>query len=312
MGALRARGDARMSEAARLSGLFLPHVAEAQRGPLSRSPGLEDTLATVLSIAADRWPQVRLEPEDFLPFLARRIEAELVGAEELFDLEVGDLYLLCAYERGDPQAVAALETNYMTRVEVGLVRFGATRPMIEDIRQVLHQRLLTAERGVPGRLRYHGKGALVRWLYVSATRTALDFWRKTGRLESMTDVHLDRAVLGEDHEVAYLKLRYRAEFKEAFQAAFATLSKRDRNLLRYYILDQLNIEQMGTIYRVHRATVARWIAAARQHLLVETRSAMLGKIQSNQVAFESVMRLIESELEVSMRRLLEQPPTDAG
>lgn len=312
MGGLRAEDDARMNEAARLSGLFLPHVAEAQRGPLSRSPGLEDTLATVLSIAADRWPQIRLQSEDFLPFLARRMPAELVAAEELFDLEVGDLYLLCAYERRDAQAVVALETNYMARVEVGLARFGATRPMIEDIRQVLHQRLLTAERGVPGSLRYHGKGALVRWMYVSATRTALDVWRKSVKVAPLEDAHLERAVLGEDHEVAYLKLRYRAEFKEAFQAAFATLSKRDRNVLRYYILDQLNIEQMGAIYRVHRATVARWIAAARQHLLVETRSAMLAKIQSNQATFESVLRLIESELEVSMRRLLEQPPADLG
>lgn len=312
MGGLRAEDDARMNEAARLSGLFLPHVAEAQRGPLSRSPGLEDTLATVLSIAADRWPQIRLQSEDFLPFLARRMPAELVAAEELFDLEVGDLYLLCAYERRDAQAVVALETNYMARVEAGLARFGATRPMIEDIRQVLHQRLLTAERGVPGSLRYHGKGALVRWMYVSATRTALDVWRKSVKVAPLEDAHLERAVLGEDHEVAYLKLRYRAEFKEAFQAAFATLSKRDRNVLRYYILDQLNIEQMGAIYRVHRATVARWIAAARQHLLVETRSAMLAKIQSNQATFESVMRLIESELEVSMRRLLEQPPADLG
>lgn len=66
--------------------LFLAHVAEAQRGPLSRSPGLEDTLAAVLSIAADRRPEVRLRPVDFLPSLGRRMPAELVGAEELGDL----------------------------------------------------------------------------------------------------------------------------------------------------------------------------------------------------------------------------------
>ena len=296
---------------ARLVELFVPCLAEAQQGPLSRSPGLEDTLAAVLSIAQDRWPQLALGPEDFLPFLARRLPSDLSGAEELFDLEVGDLFLLCAYERGDVQAVTALERKYLSRVESGLTRLGATRPMIEDIRQVLHQRLLTVERGDARSLRYNGRGALVRWLYVAATRTALDTWRRSGRMAPIEDAHLERAVLGEDHETAYLKLRYRGEFKEAFQAAFSTLAKRDRNVLRYYILDQLNIDQIGAIYRVHRATVARWIAAARQHLLVTTRSTMMEKIRSNQATFESVMRLIESELEVSMRRLLEQSPTDA-
>lgn len=288
----------------------MPHLAEAQRLQLASSSALEETLGEVLAIVTDRWPTIVLDPAVFLRFLAERIAPELGGAEGLFDLCVGDMYLLAAYERGDPQAVAVIEKNLLTRVEAGLLRLGASRPMIEDIRQILHQRLLSADRKDRGALRYNGKGELVRWLYMAATRTALDMWRKAGRLQPLADASLEQAVLGDDHETAYLKLRYRGEFKEAFQAAFTTLANQDRNVLRYYILDRLNIDQIGTIYRVHRSTVARWISSARQLLLVRTRAAMLQKIKASHATFESVMRLIESELEVSIRRLLQESPAD--
>lgn len=301
-----------MNSGFQLTDMFVPHLVEAQRGAFVRAGGVEVTLAALLSLARECWPQVALAAEEFLPFLARRLPPELVAAEELCELEIGDLYLLCAYGRGEARAVVALETKYMVRVRAALARLGAKRPMIEDIVQMLHHRLLSADRLDVGSLRYNGRGPLVRWLYVSASRAALDIWRKERRVARIVDADLERVVLGEDHEAAYLKLRYRGEFKAAFQAAFATLTTRDRNVLRYNVLDQLNVEQIGSIYQVHRATVARWIAAARQHLLVGTRSAMLAKIQSNEATFESVMRLIESELEVSMRRLLEQPPADLG
>ena len=292
-------------------GHFLPHVGEAQRAALAQSEALEATLAAVLALARERWPRVALAEEVFFPFLAQRLPAELREAGEMCELEVGDLYLLCAYGRGDAEAVRAIEGRYMSRVEAGLLRLGATRPMIEDIRQVLHQRLLSADRLDVGSLRYNGKGPLVRWLYVAASRAALDVWRKERRVARVADEVLERVMLGEDHEAAYLKLRYRSEFKAAFQAAFATLSIRERNVLRYNVLDGLNVEQIGSIYRVHRATVARWIAAARQQLLVKTRAAMLRTIRAEHATFESVMRLIESDLEVSLRRLLLEAPVEA-
>lgn len=295
-----------------MTDMFVPHLVEAQRGAFVRAGGVEVTLAAVLSLARERWPQVELAAEEFLPFLARRLPPELVAAEEMCELEIGDLYLLCAYGRGDARAVVALETKYMVRVKAGLARLGATRPMIEDIGQMLHQRLLSADRLDLGSLRYNGRGPLVRWMYVSASRAGLDIWRKERRVARTVDADLERVVLGEDHEAAYLKLRYRGEFKAAFQAAFATLTTRDRNVLRYNVLDQLNVEQIGSIYRVHRSNVARWIAAARQHLLVQTRAAMLATIKGDRATFESVIRMIESELEVSLRRLLEPSLAETG
>lgn len=289
-----------------LTDVFLPHLDEALRARFAAAPDLEETLAAALARASAAWPQLRLAAGVFLPFLARRLPPDSPGTKELARLKLGDLFLLCAYTRGDSRAVVLLERQYLDRVDAGMQRLGVPRALIEDVRQFLHQRLLSSEQGVAWNLRYSGRGALVRWLYVVATRMALDVLRREGRLVTIEDVHLEGAMLAEDHETAYLKLHYREAFKAAFQAAFHELSHRDRNVLRYSILDRLNIEQIGAIYHVHRATVARWIAGAREQLLAGTRVLMLQRIKGADVNFESVMRLIESELEVSVCRLLEE------
>jgi len=284
--------------------LFLPHLGDALRARFAAAADLEGALAAALARASAAWPQVRLSAAVFLPFLARRLPPDSAGVTELARLRLDDLFLLCAYTRGDSRAVVLLERRYLDRVDAGMQRLGVPRALIEDVRQVLHQRLLSSEQGGALNLRYSGRGALVRWLYVVATRMALDVLRREGRLVTVEDVHLEGAMLAEDHETAYLKLHYREAFKQAFQAAFRELSHRDRNVLRYAILDRLNIEQIGAIYHVHRATVARWIAGARGQLLAGTRGLMLQRIKGGDANFDSVMRLIESELEVSVCRLL--------
>jgi len=46
---------------------------------------------------------------------------------------------------------------------------------------------------------------------------------------------------------------------------------RERTLLRMPLVDRLNIDRLGVIYRVNRATVARWLVAIRRRLFEEVR-----------------------------------------
>lgn len=64
---------------------------------------------------------------------------------------------------------------------------------------------------------------------------------------------------GGDPELSHLKATFAAEFKFALTLAIDELSVRDRNLLRQSVLDGLTIDQLGKLYRVHRATAARWV-----------------------------------------------------
>src|SRR5205809_336497 len=63
----------------------------------------------------------------------------------------------------------------------------------------------------------------------------------------------------------------RRVYREAFAAALATLTARDRNLLRQMYLYGATVDELGVLYAVHRATAARWIAQIRDTLLRRTR-----------------------------------------
>ena len=105
----------------------------------------------------------------------------------------------------------------------------------------------------------------------------------------------------DDAEIAHLKRLYRSEFRTAFQGALTALTGRERNMLRYRYLEGLSIDQIGEIHGVHRATVARWIKKAQETLMGETRARMMEDLVVDPDELESILRLVRSRLEVSIR-----------
>jgi RNA polymerase sigma-70 factor (ECF subfamily) len=64
------------------------------------------------------------------------------------------------------------------------------------------------------------------------------------------------------------------------------------------------VDQIATVYQVHRATAARWVAKAREELARKTRDALRKRLELSQSQFESVVRMIESQIDLSIERLL--------
>jgi RNA polymerase sigma-70 factor (ECF subfamily) len=109
---------------------------------------------------------------------------------------------------------------------------------------------------------------------------------------------------GFDPLLAGVKQRYRDEFRIAFGEAAAQLTDRERTLLRYRFVDDLSIDEIGALYRVHRATVARWIAAIRESLFEGTRTRLMARLELDEPEVDSVLRLIDSQLDVSTNAIL--------
>jgi len=290
-----------------LAELLLPHLGEAERRQLSQAPGLEQQLSGLWSQARAAWPEVDLSAGDFLHFLARRLDQDSLHA--LPALRAEDLYLLCAYVRGLPGAAPLFEARYFAPVNRALRRIRCEPDMIEDVKQTLRHRLLLDRVIDPRHRHYLGRGDLASWLCICAVHEVGHRRDKRGRDVAFEEHALNNLpAMGDDHELAYLKQRYRQEFKQAFQDALEVLPPRERNLLRYNVLKGLNIEQIGAIYRVHRATVARWIAHARELLLHKTRENLARRVRMTHDQFESMLRLIESQMDVSLRRCLDESP----
>jgi RNA polymerase sigma-70 factor (ECF subfamily) len=58
---------------------------------------------------------------------------------------------------------------------------------------------------------------------------------------------------------------------------------------------------------VHRATVARWIADARAQLLEQTHAVLRDQLSVGTDELHSIMRLIQSDLDVTVTHLLKRP-----
>jgi RNA polymerase sigma-70 factor, ECF subfamily len=289
---------------------FLDRIAPAVRPGYAALPNLRDLLGDMLAQALAVWPQLSLGADDFLAFLAERLPGELAPEEALGGLHVTDLFLACACARTDRRALEAFERDYALEIARGLSSFAGDEVRGDDFKQeVRHKLFIGKPPAGPKIAEYSGRGSLRRWVRITARRTYIDLMRARQREPEVLlgdDIVSERAS-EMDPELVYVKERYRQEFRTAFTAALATLTTRQRNILRHHFVHRLRFDEIAGIYRVHRATVARWIADARTQLLERTRAVLRDQLMVEGEEFESIMRLIQSDLDVTVSRLLKRP-----
>jgi RNA polymerase sigma-70 factor (ECF subfamily) len=98
----------------------------------------------------------------------------------------------------------------------------------------------------------------------------------------------------------------------AFRDAIAALRKEERTLLRYHYLDGLGIDPLSLVLGVHRVTAARRLNKARSSVVQGTRALLTERLRVGSRDLESILRLIESQLDISVRHALRTPPALSG
>jgi RNA polymerase sigma-70 factor, ECF subfamily len=223
-------------------------------------------------------------------------------------LRLGDLFLACACAAGDDRALVIFDTEYGRDIDLAIARSGNVDLGKDEFRQLVRNKLFVArDERAPKIADYAGRGDLRSWVRVTALRMIVDIVRqRAGGKEIPTEADMLGAVPApqDDPELEYIQRVYKNEFKDALQTAFTNLSARERNLLRHQVIHGLNIDQVGALYRVHRTTAFRWIEKARKALLRETRGALMKRLQVGSSEFLSIMRVVQGDLDVSVRRLL--------
>lgn len=175
----------------------------------------------------------------------------------------------------------------------------------DDVRQQLWEKLFVGPPR-PRILDYSGKGRLRFWFRVTVLRALLDDLRSERRnIEVLSDdLVLGAPSGGADPEIEHLKRVYKKEVGVAFEASVGTLSPEDRNALRSYYAREMTIDEIAAAFGIHRATAARRVNGARDRLLAETRRRLTEKLALQSRELDSVFRLIESRLHLSVGRML--------
>lgn len=277
--------------------------AEAQLARSADLVAVEAALASALAAARAAHAGVALAEDAAARHFGARIDAERPLPEALAELRAPDLYLACACATGDRQALAAFEADAMHGGDGTLGRRRFDEEVIEEAKQNIRERMLVGG-GAPRILDFDGRGELRAWMGVAIVREAIYLAKKAQKDAPVDFDFVAIAEAGDDPEVAYFKKRYRAEYKESFQAALAELGARERALLRQQYILGMSVDAIGAVYQVHRATAARWVQAAREELLSKARMELGRRVGLARPEIEQIVRLIESQLEVSLRRIL--------
>lgn len=288
---------------------FLSRLPDEVRASFVAWQGLDDALARAVASAAAELAPLPIDPPLLGEALGARAGSE--GATELDSLRAADLYLAEACARGDDAALLAFERFYGADLDLAISKSSGLGLAKDEFRQLVRERLFVAPPGQPPRIAsYGGRGPLRAWVRVTAARLVVDLARRhDGAEPTPAEVLAQRLPTAADPELAYLRRAYGDALPAAFADALAAITVRQRNLLRQRYLHGLGADKLATMYGVHRATIFTWLEEARQALLEHTREAMRRHAHGHEL--DSVMALLGSEFDVSVRRLLGPADEDA-
>ncbi|MEZ4222346.1 MAG: sigma-70 family RNA polymerase sigma factor [Polyangiaceae bacterium] len=202
---------------------------------------------------------------------------------------------------GNAGAVKDFEARYVARVKDFVRRIDSSAAFADEVQQVLRERMLAGPEPKLGN--YSGRGSLEGFLRVSATRIGLELHRRNEGVHEDAEA-VDRVL--DDPELDHIKRRYSQELGRAFADALTQLGERERTVLSLNLIDGLNIDRIGQLMGVHRATVARWIKDARERLYDDTQARLQAELALNAAEFASLARLVQSQLDVSVIRILNE------
>src|SRR5262249_13052237 len=163
------------------------------------------------------------------------------------------------------------------------------------ILQLLRHKVLVGERPGGGKIRdYSGRGSLLSWLRVVATRIAVDVGRDA---ERETDAKWQSQLLEgalPDEELRLIQERHRPELERVLAAAVGALSERERLLLKLSAIDGLTVREIGALLKVDHTTVSRWLAKARGAVVKTTHHLLAQALEAEPAEVESLIRLLKS------------------
>ena len=277
-----------------LAKLFL----EGRAPPHPPLAELEAVLARLSAEGREPLPDLAYDERAFVRDLSRRAPAG-DALPALATLRAADLFIACACASGEKRAIALFEERYLTPLRRSL----RNEHDCEDVLQELREKLLVGRGSRGPEIRdYSGRGSLAGWLRVMALRALHKHRRHSVAQDQRVEAITEDAIA--DPQLEFIKRRDRPRFQAAFRDALAALPVRERTLLRLHYAEGLSVERLGAFHRVHRATATRWLGQARQILLVELRRRLIESLQVDRREISSLVRLLRSQLEMSLRQAL--------
>jgi RNA polymerase sigma-70 factor (ECF subfamily) len=276
------------------------HLARPEAVDDADAGVIEQLIAGVVQTGSSAWPAVKLAPESFVGRVAHHYSNEETLADWLRRVHATDLYLASACAERVPNAIDTLDGEFLGAVPAILARGGMRALQPDEIRQRVRERLFVGASKIAD---YSGRGALASWLQIVTLRIAVDASREHRGIPIADSAPEDLRLAGTDPELRLIKERYREPFKQALHAALGALTSEQRNLLKLHFVEGVTLEKLAALFTVHRATVARRIAQAREAVFESVRLRLQAELRIDRDEFDGLLALLRSRLELSLSAL---------
>jgi RNA polymerase sigma-70 factor (ECF subfamily) len=258
-----------------------------------------ETWRTDVEAMAARWSRVSID--DVIAHVRAAIAS---GASPAHATDVALAYGVGA---GDPASMKRFDEHVATDLTAAVRAIDADPAFVDEVCQHTRVRLVVGDGdGKPRITTYRGTGPLRGWVAIAARRIALNAKRdaRTAPATTTDDVLADLVDREPDPELRHLRTLYRAEFREALSTAIAALPDRTRAILRLRFVEGLELAQIGRLYRVHESTASRWVTGALGEIAETTRAQLIARLAISAATADSVSRMVQSGLDLSVARLL--------
>lgn len=299
-----------MPETPDLAATFLAH-ARVCLAPPSDAASLNGLLIRVWESARAQWPAVKLDPGLFMQHLAERLPREEAAHSLetlLSQVAVEELYLACACLHHVPLAIETFEQHYLRKLPRILRDYERSAAALDEICQLTRVKLLVpSAEGLPKIGEYKGKGALMNWVSVTAVRIAAKERRRQKPADPLDDP--DDPLIGPilpvmDPELERIRRLHQEDLRDAMRKAIASLTDEDRYFLRLHYVDGLSTYKMAPLLGKSQPTSHRRLAQIQEKLSKETRRILQERLQVSQPEFQSLIKLLYSQFELSLSQLL--------
>src|SRR5262245_61492296 len=246
----------------------------------------------VFEQAKRRFPDFDVPEERFRAWLAEREGVD----------HVEDLYLACACASGDGKALRVFDETLASDLAAIHRRYAYLPAEADDFRQLVYEKLFAGDK--PKICEYAGRGELKTWVKVALTRLFMNAaTRETREVPVHEEIFLALRDTN-DPEIAAIRRAHLEAIRQSFHDAGDRIGFRDRNLLRYAIVDGLGVAGIAKIYAVHKATAARWLADAKDAIGTELRVALKERLATSDSDVASILRAMQSQIDLTLAQSL--------
>jgi RNA polymerase sigma-70 factor (ECF subfamily) len=165
--------------------------------------------------------------------------------------------------------------------------------VIDELVQATRVKLLV---GVPaGILHYRGRGTLLGFVRVVCSRLLIDT-RRGVREHPQPDFSALIDGVHPDPELEYLQRHYGAALQIAIANAWRALPTHERFIVDLLVHHHLGVDEIATLYQIHRGTAVRRIASSRAALVSATHEELRKSLGVSDETLASILRLITTSL----------------